>query len=166
MKPEPAATDNSAADGAANALALATLAWAEIQAFVASEDRRPALRAELNLGPGRAGVLIRLVDGPMILREIAEAADVDPPTATIAVDQLQRRGLVRREPHPEDNRRKLVCLTEAGLRAAETARRIIADPPAVLTALDADDLAGLTRILGALNSPSRSEPTASDLEGS
>lgn len=156
----PANPDKTTADSVSGVPALATQAWAEMQAFVTGEDRRRTLRAELDLGPKRAGVLVRLAQGPMTLREIAETADVDPPAATIAVDQLQRRGLVRRDPHPDDNRRKLVHLTDAGLQTAKTARRILADPPPALTALDADDLAALTRILSTLNST----PTASDRE--
>jgi DNA-binding MarR family transcriptional regulator len=138
---------------------LAARAWAEMQAFVTGEDRYRALRAELDLGPKRSQVLIRLASGPMTLREIAETADVDPPAATVAVDELQRRGLVRRGPHPEDNRRKLVHLTDAGLQAARTAQRILTNPPPALTALDADDLAILTRILATLNSMPEPTPT-------
>ncbi|MFC5183569.1 MarR family winged helix-turn-helix transcriptional regulator [Actinomadura harenae] len=130
-----------------------------MQAFVTGADRRRALRAELDLGPKRAGVLIKLTEGPMTLREIAETADVDPPAATIAVNQFQRRGLVRRDPHPDDNRRKLVHLADAGLQAAETARRILTAPPPVLAVLDADDLAALTRIFTRLNSTPQPAPT-------
>jgi DNA-binding MarR family transcriptional regulator len=157
--PDPASPGKTIVGGVSGAPALATQAWAEMQAFVTSEDRSRALRAELDLGPKRSAVLIRLAHGPMTLREIAESADVDPPTATVAVDQLQRRGLVRRGPHPEDNRRKLVHLTDAGLQAAKTARRILTDPPAALTALDADDLAALARILATLNSTPESAGT-------
>jgi DNA-binding MarR family transcriptional regulator len=86
----------------------------------------------------------------MTLREIAQAGDADPSAATVAVDRLERRGLVRRGPHPEDNRRKLVHLTDAGRRAAATARRILTDPPPALAALNADDLTALTRIFATL----------------
>ncbi|MBO2462378.1 MarR family winged helix-turn-helix transcriptional regulator [Actinomadura violacea] len=151
--PGPAGPGKTTADDASSgAPALATRAWTEMQAFVTSADRRRVLRAELELGPKRAGVLIKLTEGPLTLREIAETADVDPPAATIAVNQFQRRGLVRRDPHPDDNRRKLVHLTDAGLQAAETARRILTAPPPALAVLDADDLATLTRILTTLNS--------------
>ncbi|WP_084266052.1 MarR family winged helix-turn-helix transcriptional regulator [Actinomadura macra] len=150
--PDPVEPGRTSAGGVSEAPSLAAQAWAEMQAFVTAEGRHRALRAEMDLGPKRAGVLIRLAQGPMTLREIAETADVDPSAATIAVNQLERRGLVRRGPHPDDNRRKLVHLTDAGLKAAETARRFLTDPPSALTALDADDLAGLTRILSTLNS--------------
>jgi DNA-binding MarR family transcriptional regulator len=132
--------------------APAAEAWAGMQTFIAGEDRRRALRVELDLGLGKAELLVRLADAPMTLREIAQVADVDPPAATVAVDRLERRGLVRREAHPEDNRRKLVHLTEAGRQAAATAQRILTDPPPALTALTADDLTALTRIFAALNS--------------
>jgi DNA-binding MarR family transcriptional regulator len=158
--PDPAGPGKATAGGVPGPSALAAWAWAEMQAFVTVEDRGRALRAGLDLGPGRAGVLIRLAHGPMTLREIAETAGVDPPAATVAVDELQRRGLVRRGPHPDDNRRKLVHLTDAGLKAANTARRILTDPPAALTALDTGDLAALARILATLNSAPGPAPAA------
>ncbi len=142
---------NPGANAAGNATRAAA-AWAGMQAFSAGEDRRRALRAELDLGAGKAELLIRLADAPMTLREIAQAADAEPSAATVAVDRLERRGLVRRGPHPEDNRRKLVHLTDAGRQAAATAQRILTDPPPALAALSADDLTALTRIFAALNS--------------
>ena len=80
--------------------------WSALHEFVTGQDRRRALRAALDLGPGKVEVLIKLADGPMTLREIARAAEIDPPAATVGVDQLEARGLVHRTPHPDDNRRK------------------------------------------------------------
>jgi DNA-binding MarR family transcriptional regulator len=132
-----------------------------MQAFITGEDRRRALHVELDLGLVKAELLIRLAQAPMTLREIAQAADVDPPAATVGVDRLERRGLAKRGAHPDDNRRKLVHLTEAGRQAAATAQRILGDPPAALAALNADDLATLTRIFAKLNSkPEPVPPTA------
>jgi len=129
-------------------------AWAGMRAFFSGEDRRRALRVELDLGPVKAELLVSLLQEPMTLREIAQAFDVDPSAATVAVDRLERRGFVRRGAHPDDNRRKLVHLTDAGRQAAETARHILSDPPSEFAALSADDLAALTRIFAALNSES------------
>ena len=143
--------------------ASAAETWAGMQAFMAGEDRRRALHAELDLGPDKAELLIRLTDTPMTLREIAQAFDVEPSGATVAVDRLERRGLVRREAHPEDNRRKLVHLTDVGLRTAAAARKILTDPPQALAALSADDLSTLTRIFDDLNSAPTSPPTAPEL---
>ncbi|MBR7837015.1 MarR family transcriptional regulator [Actinospica durhamensis] len=131
--------------------ASAQAAWAGMQAFVTGHDRRRDLRVELDLGAGKAELLIKLAQAPMTLREIAQAVDVDPSAATVGVDRLERRGLVRRGAHPDDSRRKLVHLTEAGLRAAATAERILADPPPELAVLDPRDLAALTRIFATLN---------------
>jgi DNA-binding MarR family transcriptional regulator len=121
--------------------------WIALREFAAAQDRRRALRAALDLGPGKVEVLIKLADGPMTLREIARAADVDPPAATVGVDQLERRGLVHRTAHPDDNRRKLVHLTDAGRVAARRAQEILAEPPAELASLDPEDLDRLDEIL-------------------
>jgi DNA-binding MarR family transcriptional regulator len=136
-------------------------AWAGMQAFITGQDRRRALRRELDLGEGKAELLISLAQAPMTLREIAQAADVDPSAATVAVDRLERRGLVQRRPHPKDNRRKLVHLTDAGADVAATARRILTEPPPALATLSPDDLTALTRIFAVLNSqPQATAPAA------
>src|SRR5256885_13260403 len=57
-------------------------------------------------------LLISLVQAPMTLREISRAFDVDPSAATVAVDRLERRGFVYREPNPDDKRSKLVTRSE------------------------------------------------------
>lgn len=145
--------------------ALAAQAWAGFQAFITGQDRRRALRIELDLGEAKAELLLKLAHAPMTLREIAQAIEVDPSAATVGVDRLERRGFVRREAHPHDARSKLVRLTDAGTQAALTARRILTEPPTALAALDKDDLATLVRIFATLNSgpgpdPESAAPTA------
>ncbi|HEY2004892.1 MAG TPA: MarR family transcriptional regulator [Solirubrobacteraceae bacterium] len=125
----------------------ASRVWTALHEFVAEQDRRRALRAALDLGPGKVEVLIKLADGPMTLREIARAADIDAPAATVGVDKLEARGLVHRTAHPDDNRRKLVHLTDAGRDAAERGQAILSEPPVELANLDPDDLARLDEIL-------------------
>ncbi|EOD67216.1 MarR family transcriptional regulator [Amycolatopsis vancoresmycina] len=124
--------------------------WTEMLAFVTGQDRLRALRLELDLGVGKAELLIKLAEAPMTLREIAQAAEVDPSAATVAVDRLERRGLAERRANPGDKRSRLVHLTEAGLQAAAAARRILTEPPAALAALEAADLATLTRIFATM----------------
>jgi DNA-binding MarR family transcriptional regulator len=131
----------------------ASRVWTALHEFVAGQDRRRALRAALDLGLGKVEVLIKLADGPMTLREIARAAEIDPPAATVGVDQLEARGLVHRTPHPDDNRRKLVHLTDAGRDAAQRGQAILSEPPPALTNLDPDDLARLDEILTRLQNP-------------
>lgn len=125
----------------------ATRVWTAMQALVTQHDRRHALRNALDLGLGKAEVLIMLLDGPMNLREIARAAAIDPPAATVGVDQLEARGLVHRTPHPDNKRSKLVHLTDAGRDAARRGQTILNQPPPELTNLDRDDLAQLDEIL-------------------
>jgi DNA-binding MarR family transcriptional regulator len=137
----------------------ASRVWTALHEFVTGQDRRRALRAALDLGPGKVEVLIKLADGPMTLREIARAVDVDPPAATVGVDQLEARGLVHRTAHPDDNRRKLVHLTDAGRDAARRAQAILAEPPAELASLDPEDLARLEAILARLR-PARPDHPA------
>lgn len=133
----------------------ASRVWTALHEFVAGQDRRRALHAALDLGPGKVEVLIKLADGPMTLREIARAADIDAPAATVGVDKLEARGLVHRTAHPDDNRRKLVHLTDAGRDAAERGQAILSEPPAELANLDPDDLARLDEILTRLQASRR-----------
>jgi len=129
--------------------------WTALHEFVTGQDRRRALRAALDLGSAKVELLIKLADGPMTLREIARAVGVDPPAATVGVDQLETRGLVHRTAHPDDNRRKLVHLTDAGRDAAQRGQAILIEPPLALTNLDPDDLAQLDEILTRLQTSRR-----------
>jgi DNA-binding MarR family transcriptional regulator len=133
----------------------ASRVWRALHEFVTGQDRRRALHAALDLGPGKVELLIKLADGPMTLREIARAVDVDPPAATVGVDKLEARGLVHRTAHPDDNRRKLVHLTDAGREAAQRGQAILDEPPPALTNLDSDDLARLDEILTRLHANRR-----------
>jgi len=133
----------------------ASRVWSALHEFVTGQDRRRALHAALGLGLGKVEVLIKLADGPMTLREIAHAVDVDPPAATVGVDKLEARGLVHRTAHPDDNRRKLVHLTDAGRDAAQRGQAILNEPPLALTNLGPDDLARLDEILAQLQTNNR-----------
>ncbi|MGA2805849.1 MAG: MarR family transcriptional regulator [Acidimicrobiales bacterium] len=133
----------------------ASRVWRMMHDFVTGQDRRRVLHAALDLGPGKVEVLIKLADGPITLRQIARAVDVDPPAATVGVDKLEARGLVHRTAHPDDNRRKLVHLTDAGREAAQRGQAILNEPPAELANLDSDDLVRLGEILTRLQTNRR-----------
>jgi DNA-binding MarR family transcriptional regulator len=60
------------------------------------------------------------------LTELAGQARMTLPAMSELVDDLQRLGIVERRPDPSDRRAKLICLTDAGWEAMETARRAIA----------------------------------------
>lgn len=135
-------------------------AWALMQRFVEAQNRRGELADTLGfrLGGGRGKVLLQLRDGPLTLRQIAEANGVDAPYATLIVDKLEAHGLVERRPHPDDRRRKLVTLTRTGHRAVATVDAILHRPPAALTTLPADELTRLVAVLARLIEAEAAQP--------
>jgi DNA-binding MarR family transcriptional regulator len=120
-----------------------------MQRFVDAHNRRGELTEALgfSLGGGRAKMLFLLRDEPATLGQLASAAGVDAPYATLIVDQLEGHGLVERRPHPDDRRRKLVALTAAGRDAIVTTDAIWLRPPAAISSLSADELGQLTQLL-------------------
>jgi DNA-binding MarR family transcriptional regulator len=127
--------------------------WTALYDYVNAQDRRRELQDALGLGGGfgRVKVLLHLERGPMTLRDIAEANGMDAPYATVICDKLAEKGLVRRTPHPDDNRRKLVTLTKGGHEMAQRARQILGEPPPSLSALPASDLAVLEEMMTRLS---------------
>jgi DNA-binding MarR family transcriptional regulator len=69
------------------------------------------------------GVVIQhVLAAPLSITALAERMGVTPQAASKAVADLERRGLVRREPGPADARTKLLHLTEHALAAVEATR--------------------------------------------
>ena len=139
---EVAVTSEEEADPAADA-------WRLMQHFVETHNRHADLADALGfrLGAGRGKILYQLRDGPLTLSDLAAANGFDGPYTTTVVDKLEDHGLVRRRPHPDDRRRKLVTLTPAGRAAISTADAIRHRPPEAVAALSADELLQLTRLL-------------------
>jgi DNA-binding MarR family transcriptional regulator len=100
----------------------------------------------------RVRVLWRLLDAPTTLKQLADMTGSDAPATTVAVNDLENRGLVERHPHPDNRRAKLVSLTPAGRQLVDLVRRTVRDdaPPAVQQ-LSKTDLAHLRRILERIN---------------
>jgi DNA-binding MarR family transcriptional regulator len=132
-------------------------AWQLMRQFVEANSRNEGLRAQLNLGAGsgRVRVLFLLREQPMTLAQLADAYGVDRPYATIIVDKLEQLGFVERQPHPSDRRSKVVSLTPAGRAAADTAERILSEPPPALRVLTTAQLTRLTELLAKLTQPAR-----------
>src|SRR6266851_5611757 len=61
--------------------------------------------------------------GPLTITEIQSKVLLASGSMTAAVDRLEKKGLVVRKPAPIDRRSKLLELTPAGRRVAETAFR-------------------------------------------
>lgn len=89
--------------------------------------------------------------GDIRLKDLAERLRIAPRSATEVVDQLEAKGLVRRDPDPTDRRATLIVSTEAG-------RQLFADISAgrrdksteYFSRLGAEDRAELARILAQL----------------
>jgi DNA-binding MarR family transcriptional regulator len=126
---------------------LARRAWRAMSDVILDHDRKVAVSEALGLSWTRVLALRRLAAQPLTLRALAERLTADPPYVTLMVDDLEKRGLVQRLPHPEDRRAKLVQLTAAGHEAAARADAILDEPPAALRDVPAKDLAALLRVL-------------------
>ena len=123
--------------------------WLLMSDFVLDQLRRRAVSEALGMTFGRARAVRRLARGPMSMRELADALDIDPPNATVLVDDLESRGLVRRRPSLTDRRAKVVEATRKGKGVARRADDILARPPAAISGLKASELDALRRILTA-----------------
>jgi DNA-binding MarR family transcriptional regulator len=132
--------------------ALADDVWRDLTTLVTGnrDSWKRAAIERTGLPFSRIRVLFRLRGEPLTVKEVAHAATMDAPAATVAVNDLEARGLVVRQVHSENRRCKQVSLTDAG-RAMLAALDAIDDPaPPVLTALDDDDLRAMRRILAKL----------------
>jgi DNA-binding MarR family transcriptional regulator len=102
-------------------------------AFIASELRvvlgqlMRRLRAEHSFSISQGAVLGRLDrEGPRSVSELAVAERIRPQSMAQTVGELESDGLVTRRPDPDDRRRALVELTDAGREVlrADRERRV------------------------------------------
>ncbi|MFL5840678.1 MAG: MarR family winged helix-turn-helix transcriptional regulator [Thermoleophilaceae bacterium] len=121
--------------------------WLLMSDLVLNHQRRREVSDALGITFGRARALRRVARQPMSMGELAAALEIDPPNATVVVDELESLKLVRRRPHPTDRRAKLVEATRKGKELARRGDAILATPPPALSALGAEDLEALRRIL-------------------
>jgi MarR family transcriptional regulator, organic hydroperoxide resistance regulator len=111
-------------------------------------ERMAALGEQTKLSPGVIKTLVRLskADG-VSMGEMARGIGVDPSYITALVDDLDERGLARREPAPDDRRVKIVVLTDAGRALAEDIESVLSVPPAAFAALSGAELRQLRDLL-------------------
>lgn len=132
--------------------ALADDVWRAMAAIVF--DNRDTWKREVietsGLPFSRIRVLRRLAGRPMTAKEVAESATMDAPAATVAVNDLEERGLVVREVNPANRRCKVISLTDAG-RDVVAAIAGVEDPaPPAFDALGDADLRALRDLLAKL----------------
>lgn len=132
---------------------LAAQVWRQISTLVLDNKDawRRAVVERTGLPFSRIRILLRLARRPMTVKEIAEAATIDAPAATVAVNDLEQRGFVVRRVDPANRRCKMVSLTDEGRRIVADIRAVDDPPPAEFTQLGDDDLDALHRVLARLN---------------
>jgi DNA-binding MarR family transcriptional regulator len=113
-------------------------------------DWRRKVTEATGLPFSRVRALKRLRDRDRTLGELALEMGTDAPAATVIINDLEKRGLVERRPHPEDRRIKLVSMTAEGRKIIALVRRITDTPPAVLGSLPEQTLAQLRQIVEGL----------------
>jgi len=126
--------------------------WAQLVSLVMesrTDWRREACRVT-GLPFNQIRALKRVGAGPVTLAALAYSMTVDAPAATVAVNSLEKAGLVARTPHPTNKRAKLVELTPAGRRTLDAAMSVADKPPRTLTALSAGELRTLAHVVDQL----------------
>src|ERR1700691_5353496 len=77
-------------------------------------------------------------DGTRPLGQLSKHLMVHPTTVTLALDQLEQRRLVKRNPHPTDRRTILAVLTPAGRETLDEATKSLADGDFGLAGVDSE----------------------------
>jgi len=119
---------------------LADEVWRAMAALVIDnrDSWKRAVVEQTGLPFSRIRILRRLDRQPMTVKQVAQAATIDAPAATVAVNDLEERGLVVREIDPANRRCKVVSLTDAG---REMVRKIDSvDDPAPTALAELDDV--------------------------
>jgi DNA-binding MarR family transcriptional regulator len=124
-------------------------------------ERMAELGRRTSLSPGVIKTLMRLsrADG-VSMGEMARSLGCDPSYITALVDDLDERGLARREPSPADRRVKSIVLTAAGRTLAEEIQGIMSVPPSTFAALTPAELQQLVGLLDKVLRADRAEPAA------
>jgi DNA-binding MarR family transcriptional regulator len=103
--------------------------------------RMTAALAELGITPRGYCVLSKALPGELTQGELAEIALLDKTTMVVTMDHLERAGLARRTPSPNDRRARIVQTTDEG-------RQVVADARKIIDGVYAE-------VLGGLSEPSR-----------
>ena len=133
---------------------------------------RGPMREVRGLSGGETGMLgyLLMQGGTSAPTEISQFFHITTARVTNALNSLEKKGLVRREPVPEDRRRVTVSITAAG-RAAMQERidEIMADTARLLDALgerDAEEFLRLMkRVIELCNGAAASPAVALNLSG-
>ncbi len=111
-------------------------AWALIARLFFEHGRPRIMNAgqELELSPPQ-GIVLRFLDEPRPMGELAQLMRCDNSNMTGIVDRLEERGLVERTAAAGDRRVKLIALTGKGRELREKLIRRMAEPPEPIVGL-------------------------------
>lgn len=108
----------------------------------------------IGLRPQQAAALMaigRSAEGRLTPSQLADAIDVDAPTASGLLDRLVRDGWIASAPNPDDGRSRLVSLTEKATDVLPSVIRSAGDVSREATAcLSPDEAQELERLLARL----------------
>jgi len=123
-------------------------AWALVARLFFEHGRPKMMDAnqELELSPPQ-GIVLRFLDEPRPMGELAALMRCDNSNMTGIVDRLEERGLVERTAAERDRRVKLIALTERGREIRDELNRRMAEPPEVIERLSPVDQRALRDIL-------------------
>ncbi|MDT5359610.1 MAG: hypothetical protein QOC69_1372 [Mycobacterium sp.] len=111
--------------------------------------RRDVVEAT-GLSFSRVRVIRRLAKRAMTAKGIAQAATMDAPATTVALNDLEDRGLIVREADPTNRRSKLVSLTEKGREVVACIDEVEDPAPPPFASLSQAELRTLETILAKL----------------
>ena len=123
--------------------------------------------APLGLAPAQFMTLLELWEGDGLTQvELVSRLDVEQATMANTLTRMERDGLIRRTPHPDDRRARLVFLTDRArdirLPAIEAARAVNAE---MLGPLTADEQNVLVDLMGKMVSARRTAHRQGEIAG-
>ena len=130
-----------------------TLVSSFLETADAVEARLEAAVAPMGLSLAKLGLLHHLAEAkePLPLSELAQHQNCVRSNITQLVDRLEKEGLVRRRPDPQDRRSVRAALTPAGEQAYQKAKRALAEEQrAIVQSLSSGDAASLRGVLDQL----------------
>jgi MarR family transcriptional regulator, lower aerobic nicotinate degradation pathway regulator len=133
----------------------------------ASHTRTAAALESIGITTALFSVLNYLLarDGA-IQQEIGAAIGIDPSTMVALIDELERSGLAKRRPHPQDRRAREVVTTPKGRRTVERGRALAREvEDAVLQGLVSEERRQLMKLLRKALSSAPPQPLWSSDEG-
>ena len=133
----------------------------------ASHTRTAAALESIGITTALFSVLnFLLAQDGAIQQEVGAAIGIDPSTMVTLIDELERAGLAKRRPHPQDRRAREVVITPKGRRTVERGRVLAREvEDAVLQGLASQERRQLMELLRKALSSAPPQPLWSSEEG-